>query len=197
MKERKTEIARKTKETDIELTINLDKAGKLQVKTGIPFLNHMMDSFACHGRFALKIKAEGDLQVDPHHLIEDCGIVLGSAISKALGSPEGIQRAGYFSFPMDGSLANVALDLCGRPNLVWNVTLGETLLSDVDPNLFRDFYKGLADGLRATIHINVPYSDNDHHALEAAFKAFGRALREAVTRTRDNGILSTKGKIDG
>ena len=155
-----------------------------------------LSAFACHGRFGLTAKGEGDTAVDPHHLIEDCGITLGAALAKALDGAGPVLRAGFFLFPMDGSLARVALDLCGRPNLVWDVPLGGFPLGGIDPNLFRDFFKGLVDGLRATVHVGVPYRDNDHHALEAVFKAFGRALREAVRPVEAMGVLSTKGTID-
>ncbi|MHC4662038.1 MAG: imidazoleglycerol-phosphate dehydratase HisB [Planctomycetota bacterium] len=196
MKKRTVETARETSETKISLEIRLDGPSGTEIETGLPFLNHMLDAFATHGRFGFRISASGDIQVDPHHLIEDCGIVLGSAILKALGDFKGINRAGFFIFPMDGSLATVALDICGRPNLVWNVPLEGEIIGGVELKLFRDFFKAVSDGMRATVHVNVPYRDNDHHALEAAFKAFGRALREAVTEINGEGAVSTKGKID-
>jgi imidazoleglycerol-phosphate dehydratase len=196
MKKRESTVTRKTKETDIELALSLDEAGSVDVKTGLPFLDHMIEATACHGGIGMKLKASGDVHVDPHHLIEDIGIVLGSAISKAIDGSAGIQRAGFFLFPMDSSIASVALDICGRPNLIWNVEVGNDPIGGVDLKLFRDYYKAIADGLKATIHIQVPYRDNDHHALEAVAKAFGRALKEATKVTPDGKTLSTKGMID-
>ncbi len=195
--QREATSSRKTKETQIDLTVCLDNATEVAVETSLPFLTHMLNAFACHGRFGLKVAAQGDIEVDPHHLVEDCGIMLGSTIADALKDSGPVVRAGCFTFPMDGSLAHVAIDLCGRPNLVWNVPLTREPIDAVDPELFRDFFKGLVDGLRATVHVNVHYSDNDHHALEAVFKAFGRALRVAVAEVVDApGPLSSKGQID-
>lgn len=196
MKKRESTVTRRTRETDIELTLSLDDAGPVEVKTGLPFLDHMIEAMACHGGMGMKLKASGDVHVDPHHLIEDIGIVLGGAIAKALDGASGIQRAGFFLFPMDSSIASVALDICGRPNLIWNVELGNVPIGGVDLKLFRDHYKAIADGLRATIHIQVPYRDNDHHALEAVAKAFGRALKDATRVTAEGRTLSTKGSID-
>src|SRR5688500_14825310 len=130
-------ITRNTKETQITLTLHLDAAAPQNIDTGLPFFDHMLTAFACHGRFGLEIQAKGDLEVDPHHLIEDVGIVLGEAIRQALPGYKGIERAGCFAFPMDGTLAVAALDLCGRPNLVWNVRFGNFPVGGIDPNLFR------------------------------------------------------------
>lgn len=193
---RVAEIQRSTKETDIFVKVDLDRAGEIEIATSLPFLSHMLTALATHGRFSLVVRATGDIEVDPHHLIEDTGIVLGETIFKALGGLSGIQRAGCFSFPMDGTLASVAIDLCGRRNLTWNVKFGNFQVGHLDPNLFREFFKGLVDGLRATIHVNVPYSDNDHHAIEAVFKALSRALREATLRLEGDEYLSTKGMLD-
>ncbi|HEY9686978.1 MAG TPA: imidazoleglycerol-phosphate dehydratase [Coleofasciculaceae cyanobacterium] len=188
-------LTRNTKETQITLTFYAD-GGPIAIETGLPFFDHMLNAFACHGRFGLEVDARGDIEVDPHHLIEDTGIVLGQAIREALPEFKGIQRAGCFAFPMDGTLAVVALDLCGRPNLVWKVELGHFPLGGLDPNLFREFYKGLVDGLRGTLHVHIPCKDNDHHLIEAIFKAFGRALREAAIPVASGAILSTKGMLD-
>lgn len=193
---RVAEIQRTTKETDIFVKVDLDRAGQIEINTSLPFLSHMLTALATHGRFSLVVRATGDIEVDPHHLIEDTGIVIGETIFKALGGLSGIQRAGCFSFPMDGTLASVAIDLCGRRNLTWNVKFGNFEVGHLDPNLFREFFKGLVDGLRATIHVNVPYSDNDHHAIEAVFKALSRALREASVRLESDEFLSTKGMLD-
>ena len=195
MDARQARVKRTTKETDIELELTLD-GGEIQISTGLPFFDHMLEAFACHGRFGLKIQATGDIEVDPHHLMEDTGIVLGQAVRDSLGDHSGIERAGCFSFAMDGTLTTVALDLCGRPTLVWTLQFGPHLVGGLDPNLFRDFFKGLTDSMKAAVHLHVLAQDNDHHLLESAMKGFGRALRRAVTPLPSNRLLSTKGLID-
>ncbi|MDX2084549.1 MAG: imidazoleglycerol-phosphate dehydratase [Candidatus Melainabacteria bacterium] len=195
---RQAEHQRWTQETQITLKLNLDasQSEALSIDTDLPFLSHMLHAFACHGQFALSVAARGDVHVDPHHLIEDVGISLGQCIVKALGGHfKGIQRAGHFAFPMDGTLSQVSVDLCGRTGLVWNVAFESATIGSLDPRLFREFFKGLADGLQSVIHINVPYRDNDHHTVEATFKAFSRALRQAVTPVESE-ILSTKGLLE-
>lgn len=189
-------VKRHSKETQIQLTFRADAPEEVRIQTDLPFFSHMLEAFACHGRFGLMVQASGDVVVDPHHLMEDTGIVLGQAIAQALDGYRGIQRAGCFVFPMDGTLSVAALDLCGRANLTWNVTFGNFPVGNLDPNLFREFFKGLANGLRATIHIHVPCQDNDHHVVESIFKAFGRALREAAVPVPDHALLSTKGMLD-
>jgi imidazoleglycerol-phosphate dehydratase len=196
MMSRTATIERHTKETQIQLTLHVDDPSRIQIDTPLPFFSHMLNAFACHGRFGLEVQAQGDIEVDPHHLIEDTGIVLGQAIKQALNGYKGIQRAGCFAFPMDGTLAVVALDLCGRPNLVWNVQLGHFTLGGLDPNLFKEFYKGLVDGMMATVHVHIPCRDNDHHVIEAIFKAFGRALKDSSVILDENVVLSTKGMIE-
>ena len=193
---RSASIARNTKETEISMQIELDRPGSVEINTSLPFLSHMLNTLACHGRFSLTVKATGDIEVDPHHLIEDVGIVLGECIFKALGGLTGIQRAGSFTFPMDGSLVNVSLDICGRRNLIWNMQFGNLPIGTLDPNLFREFFKGFVDGLRTTLHVNRFYGDNDHHVIEATFKAMARALREAITPLPGVEYLSTKGMLD-
>lgn len=193
---RTAEVKRTTKETDVLVRINLDQHGQNDIETSLPFLSHMLTALAVHGRFSLMVRATGDIEVDPHHLIEDTGIVLGEAMYKALGSLSGIQRAGCFTFPMDGSLVSVALDICGRRNLTWNVQFSNFCIGNLDPNLFKEFYKGFVDGLKATLHVNVQYRDNDHHAIEAVFKATARALAQAVEVLPEGGYLSTKGVLD-
>ncbi|MGE0199767.1 MAG: imidazoleglycerol-phosphate dehydratase [Candidatus Melainabacteria bacterium] len=188
-------VQRETKETRIILTLNVDEAATPQVNTGLPFFDHMLTAFATHGRFGLNVQAQGDIEVDPHHLVEDTGIVLGMAIKQALNEYKGIWRAGCFAFPMDGTLSMVAVDLCGRPNLTWQVRFGNFPVGSLDPHLFREFYKGLADGMAGTLHIHVPVQDNDHHVVESTFKGFGRALRQAVERTGTQEALSTKGSL--
>jgi imidazoleglycerol-phosphate dehydratase len=196
VKERTATLERKSKETQISMTINLDKAGGRDIQTPLPFLSHMLDAMACHGRFSLSVRARGDIEVDPHHLVEDCAIVLGQAIYQALNGVAGIQRAGSFAFPMDGTLVLVAIDICGRRNLTWNAKFGPHLVGHLDPNLFHEFFKALADGMRTTIHVYEFYGDNDHHVIESIFKAFSRALRQAIEPTGDDEPLSTKGMFD-
>jgi len=193
-------IERITKETQIKMTVALDPTPEFTsyLGTSVPFLNHMLNTIVCHGGIGIHVEAVGDIDVDPHHLIEDVGIVLGQAIVKALGgSFGGIQRAGCFQFPMDGTLANVALDICGRGNLVWQMPPFESaLVGSVDPRLFKEFFKGVVDGLAVTLHMLVPYRDNDHHVVEALFKAFARALRLALTPLADGRMVSTKGTLE-
>jgi imidazoleglycerol-phosphate dehydratase len=195
-KSRTASVSRKTKETDISIRVDLDTPGEVSIKTSLPFLSHMLEAFAVHGRFSLVIDAKGDIEVDPHHLIEDTGIVLGEAIFKALGGFKGIERAGCFTYPMDGSLVLVAIDICGRRNLTWKLQFGNFQVGHLDPNLFREFYKGFVDGLRSTLHVKMLESDNDHHVIEASFKALARALRQAITPLPGNEYLSTKGVLD-
>jgi imidazoleglycerol-phosphate dehydratase len=189
-------ITRKTKETDITVEVDLDQAGQSDIQTSLPFLSHMLEALAMHGRFSFRIRAVGDIEVDPHHLIEDTGITLGETIFKALGGLGGIQRAGNFTYPMDGSLVTVAIDLCGRRNLTWKVQFGNFPIGNLDPNLFREFFKGFVDGLRATLHCYELYGDNDHHVIEAVFKALAKSLRQAVTPLESGEVLSTKGMLD-
>jgi imidazoleglycerol-phosphate dehydratase len=203
-------VERHTKETQIQLVVHLDPDADFEtvIDTPLPFFSHMLTALAVHGSLGLQLKAQGDIDVDPHHLIEDVGIVLGQALAKALlhpsgGAFSGISRAGCFRFAMDGTLADVALDLCGRGNLVWHVPPFESAtVGTLDPRLFREFFKGVMDGLALAIHVNVPYRDNDHHVVEAIFKAFARSLRQAVTPLSFTGgdtaprIMSTKGSIE-
>lgn len=193
---RQASIERESKETRIRVSLHMDDPSQLSVETGLPFFNHMLEAFACHGRFGLVVDAKGDVDVDPHHLIEDTGIVLGQAIAKALEGYKGIARAGCFAFPMDGTLSMTAVDLCGRANLVWNVKFGPFTVGSLDPNLFREFYKGLVDGMKGTLHIHVPVQDNDHHVVESIFKAFARSLRQAAEPVDGAEVLSTKGMLD-
>jgi imidazoleglycerol-phosphate dehydratase len=196
MNVRTATYTRETRETSISATVRLDGPAVCRAETEVGFLNHMLEAMSLHGGMGIEVRAGGDTGVDLHHLIEDCGIVLGTAMARALEGSKSIARAGFFTFPMDGSLASAAVDLCGRPNLVWNVPRALMPIGDLDPNLFRDFFKGFSDSLKATVHVNVPYKDNDHHAVEAVFKAFGRALRLALEPSGSQGPLSTKGSID-
>jgi imidazoleglycerol-phosphate dehydratase len=194
---RKAKIKRKTKETDITLEINLDGTGRHAVKTAIPFLDHMLSLMSKHGLMDVKLTARGDLEVDDHHTVEDTGIVLGEALRQALGDMKGIRRYGAASVPMDEALAQVSLDISGRPYLVYKVAVNKrSKIKDFDVDLIEDFLQALASGAGITLHVDVPYGRNTHHMIEGVFKALGRALREAVERDpRVRGVPSTKGKI--
>jgi len=193
---RTASIERVTKETRIKLSINLDGTGQAKVCTSVPFLDHMLDLFARHGLFDLDVEAQGDIDIDFHHTVEDVGIVLGQALKQALGDKKGICRYGQASVPMDETLASVALDLSGRPFMVYNVRLPKVKIGDFDVELAREFFQALTNNLGTNLHINVMYGDNVHHILEACFKATARAL-DAATRLdpRIEGVMSTKGTI--
>ena len=194
---RKTSIKRKTSETNIKLGFSIDGNGKGKVNTGIPFLDHMLTLFAKHGLFDLNIEAMGDLDVDYHHTVEDIGIVLGQAITQAVGEKKGIRRYGSALLPMDETLASVALDISNRPYLVYNVTLPRRgKIREFDADLVEDFFQALVNKGGMTLHINLQYGRNIHHIFEAVFKAFGRALDEATTiDNRVSGVPSTKGML--
>ncbi len=183
MKARTATIKRKTTETDIAITVNLDGAGKYQVETGISFLNHMLELFSKHSLIDLKIKAKGDLKTDEHHTVEDVGICLGKALRKSLGDKKGIERYGFL-LPMDEALAETAIDLGERPHLVWNASFKREKIGDMPTELFEDFFKAMADNLQANIHVNVKYGRNEHHIAESIFKAFAKALKFAVSRDK-------------
>jgi imidazoleglycerol-phosphate dehydratase len=193
---RTAKVQRKTNETDISIQINLDGKGKYEINTSIPFLDHMLNLFSFHGLMDLKIKAKGDIEIDYHHLMEDLGITLGEAIKKALGDKKGIKRYGRAAIPMDEALAEVVLDISGRPFLVYKLKQVKGSLKDLDISLFEDFFRGLTSHAMITLHVNVQYGRDLHHMIEAVFKAFGRALREAATLDKRAGVLpSTKGKL--
>ncbi len=179
---RRALIDRRTTETSIRLSLDLDGRGRFDNRTGIRFLDHMLDLVARHGGFDLAVAAKGDLDVDQHHTVEDVGIALGEAVSKALGSRKGINRAGYFVMPMDETLAVVALDLGGRPHTVVDTKVRVRLVGDLQSELVHDFFEGFATGARANVHVKVLYGRSNHHKIEAVFKAFGRALRVATAR---------------
>ncbi len=182
MRARAANVHRKTTETDIRARLNLDGRGRYAVSTGIRFLDHMLELFARHGGFDLELEARGDLDVDQHHTVEDIGIVLGQAVRQALGSKRGINRAGYFVMPMDETLALAALDLSGRPYLVLRAPLKARRVGDLQTELLEDFFQGFATSARANVHLKVAYGRSSHHAVEALFKAFARALRYASSR---------------
>lgn len=187
---------RKTKETDIKIGVNINGTGKYEINTGIGFFNHMLELFSKHSLIDLRIETRGDLNVDEHHTVEDIGIVLGQALKEALGDKKGIRRYGFL-LPMDESLAEVAIDLGGRPYLVFNVPFKRDQIGDMPTELFEDFFKALSDNLCANIHVNLRYGRNDHHKAEAVFKAFAKALKSAVDKDpRAKDLLpSTKGKL--
>ena len=191
---RTANIERKTKETDIAVTINLDGNGTYAINTSIPFLDHMLSLMSKHGLFDLKIKAKGDRDIDDHHTVEDVGIVLGKAVKKALGDMKGISRYGHASVPMDETLASVSLDISGRPYLVYRVEFPKKgRLKNFDPDLVEDFFQAFVSNSGITLHVSNPYGRNTHHIIEGVFKAFGRALRQSVTiDPRVKGVPSTK-----
>jgi imidazoleglycerol-phosphate dehydratase len=193
---RTARVQRKTNETDIAIQINLDGKGEYDINSSIPFLDHMLNLFSFHGMMDLKIEATGDIEVDYHHLMEDIGITLGEAIRKALGDKKAIRRYGLATIPMDESLATVVIDISGRPYLVYNVKPPKGSLKDLEISLFEDFFRALTTHAMITLHVNMEYGRDLHHIIEAVFKAFGRALREAVTIDRRAKVLpSTKGKL--
>ena len=187
---------RKTKETDIELTINLDGQGKNQIDTGIPFFDHMLDGFARHGLFDLNVKVTGDLVVDCHHTIEDTGIVLGNAIKKAVGDKKGIKRFGSCMLPMDETLVLCAVDLSGRPYLSFDAEFTTDRVGYMDTEMVKEFFYAISYSAGMNLHLKVITGGNNHHMIEAMFKAFAKALDEATVKdTRIKTILSTKGSL--
>ena len=197
---RTAQIARKTAETDITIKLNVDGGGKSTIATGVPFFDHMLTLFAKHALFDLDVKVKGDIEVDFHHTVEDTGIVLGQVISKALGDKSGMVRYGDFHLPMDETLVRVALDFSGRPLLVWRAPKGTNLnrlrAGDFPAQLTIEFLRALAQQAGLTLHVEVLYSDDTHHLIEAVFKGLARALEQAVRRDpRVKGIPSTKGMI--
>jgi imidazoleglycerol-phosphate dehydratase len=194
---RRALIERNTTETRIRLKLNLDGRGKYDISTGIRFLDHMLELVARHGAFDLSISASGDLDVDQHHTVEDLGIALGEAVSTALGSRRGINRAGYFIMPMDETLAVAAIDLAGRVHAVVDLKLRVRRVGDLEAELVNDFWDGFAQGARANVHVKVLYGRSSHHHVEACFKAFARALRVACSKDRQMARMlpSTKGLL--
>ena len=194
--ERKAKIERKTKETDILVEINIDGSGKSDISTGIPFLDHMLDLFARHGLFDLTVKAVGDLEIDAHHTMEDIGIVLGDAISKAIGDKAGIKRYGWSLLPMDETLALVSLDLSGRPYLVYDLIPPAARINDIDTRLFHEFFQALSVKAGMNLHIQLMKGEEVHHVFEGVFKAFAKSLDQATLfDERISGVLSTKGTL--
>jgi imidazoleglycerol-phosphate dehydratase len=194
---RRAVVDRKTTETHIALTLGLEGKGRYDVTTGIRFLDHMLELFARHGGFDLKVKAAGDLDVDQHHTVEDLGIALGEAVSEAIGNRRGINRAGYFVMPMDETLAVAAIDLGGRPHTVVALKGPAARVGDLQTELVHDFFEGFAIGARANVHVKVMYGRSSHHKIEAVFKAFARALRVACAKDKRLAKMlpSTKGLL--
>jgi len=194
---RKARLHRSTTETDIQLTLTIEGRGRYQVSTGIRFFDHMLELFARHGGFDLKLKAKGDLDVDQHHTVEDVGIALGEAFHSALGDKRGILRAGYFLMPMDETLGLAAVDFSGRTASVIQTRVTTRLVGDLQSELVHDFFEGFARGARANVHLRVLYGRSNHHKIEALFKAFARALRVACSRDQrlKKMLPSTKGLL--
>jgi len=182
MADRKAKVTRKTAETQVEVDVLLDGAGRADLQSSVPFLDHMLDQVARHGLFDLVVRAQGDLHIDPHHTVEDVGICLGQAFSRALGEKTGIRRYGYAYVPLDESLSRVVIDLSGRPGLEYHVTFPRARVGDLDVDLFQEFFRGFVNHAQATVHIDCLRGKNAHHVVETIYKAFGRALRMAVER---------------
>ena len=196
MKTRSAKVLRKTKETDISVALDLAGDGTYRVSTGIPFLNHMLELLAKHALFNLQLKAKGDLEVDYHHTVEDVGLALGEALNKALGDRKGIVRYGWAVVPMDESLSRVALDLGGRPYLVYEVSTKKKRIRDFDLGLIEEFFRAFAVQSRMNLHIKLMYGQEPHHAYESVFKAVAKALSIACSKdSRVKGVLSSKGRI--
>ncbi len=196
MENRVAKVVRKTKETDITLELNLDGSGQAEINTGIGFFNHMLNSFAKHGFFDLKVTVIGDLEVDCHHTIEDVGIVLGQAIKEAVKDKAGIKRYGSFMLPMDEALVLSAMDLSGRPYFVYDVNLTTERVGYMDTEMVKEFFYAISYSALMNLHIKMLSGSNNHHIIEAIFKSFARALDEATMfDDRINGVLSTKGTL--
>jgi imidazoleglycerol-phosphate dehydratase len=189
-------VERKTKETEIIASVDIEGSGKAETETGMPFFNHMLESFSRHGLFDIKLQARGDLEVDYHHTVEDVGLALGEAFKKALGDKHGIRRFGEASCPLDETLAKVVIDLSGRPYLSYNVKIRPGRVGSFDTDLPHEFYAAFANQLGMNLHIDVIRGENPHHIIEACFKAFARAMDIATgLDERITGVLSTKGSL--
>ena len=196
MEKRVAEVTRKTQETDIKVSLNLDGNGVSNITTGIGFFDHMLQGFTKHGFYDMNVTVNGDLNVDGHHTVEDTGIVLGQAISKALGDKKGIKRYGSMILPMDETLVMCAIDLCGRPYFVMDADFEAPMVGDFDTQLVKEFFYAVSYSAAMNLHIKVLSGSNDHHKIEAIFKAFAKALDEAsMIDPRIQGVLSTKGAL--
>jgi imidazoleglycerol-phosphate dehydratase len=196
---RTARLSRKTRETAVAVSLGLDGRGRVSASTGIGFFDHMLSALAMHAGFDLAVEATGDLRVDQHHLVEDTGVVIGGAVAAALGDRRGIERTGFFAFPMEDAMALAAIDLSGRPALKWRARFRRARVGELDTDVIPEFFRGLVRGLGADLHVVLPYGANDHHAAEAVFKAVGKALKLAVARDgRYRGLVpSTKGLLEG
>ena len=196
MAERKTSLHRKTNETDIQLSLDIDGAGQYQITTGVPFLNHMLELFTRHGFFDLSVQASGDIEIDDHHTVEDVGLALGQAFREALGDKKGIRRFGQASVPLDEALVSCVVDLSGRPFLAYNLSIQHERVGNFSIELIHDFFLAFTNQLGMNLHFNMTQGRNPHHIIEAGFKAFARALGSAVEYDpRVQGVLSTKGVL--
>ena len=190
-------VERKTRETEIAVSLDLDGSGEADIETGIGFLDHMLDSFARHSMIDLKVRAEGDLHVDFHHTTEDTGIVIGQAVKKALGDFAGITRFGAATIPMDETLTRAAIDVSNRPYLIWRVEIPKPKLGEMDTELFKEWFQAFAQNAGICLHIENLYGENSHHIVETCFKATARALRQAIAPDErlEGGVASTKGSL--
>ncbi|WP_294393006.1 imidazoleglycerol-phosphate dehydratase HisB [uncultured Clostridium sp.] len=195
MSKRRVYRKRETNETSIELEIDLDGKGNSEINTGVGFFDHMLTLFAFHSKTDLKVIAKGDLEVCDHHTIEDIGITLGEAFKEAIGDKRGINRYGTFYVPMDETLALVSLDISNRPFVVFDCDFKREIVGEMSTEMVVEFFRAFAFNAGITLHLKVLYGENDHHKIEALFKAFGRALKEAKTINEENGLPSTKGKL--
>ena len=196
---RQATVERKTRETAIKVTVGLDGTGLSSIESGVGFFNHMLDQLARHGLIDVDLKAEGDLHIDDHHTVEDCGIVLGKAVAKALGERKGIRRYGEAYVPMDETLVRCVIDLSNRPFLVWRVEMPSNKIGTFDSQLVREFFQAFAVAVGATLHVEALYGENAHHVAEACFKALARALRASIEidPRRGDETPSTKGVLGG
>ncbi|OIO69118.1 MAG: imidazoleglycerol-phosphate dehydratase HisB [Zetaproteobacteria bacterium CG_4_9_14_3_um_filter_49_83] len=193
---RTASIDRSTNETSIHLSLNLDGLGNAELDTSIPFLDHMLDQIARHGLLDLVVKAKGDREIDDHHTVEDIGICLGEALRQAIGNKAGILRYGHSYVPLDEALSRVVMDFSGRPGLQYHIDFPKEKVGDFDIDLFKEFFQAVSNHAQITLHIDCIRGDNNHHIIETVFKAFGRALRMAVSMDdRHSGIPSTKGSL--
>jgi len=196
---RKATVERKTKETSVKVSVNLDGTGAFRVATGIGFLDHMLEQLSRHSLIDLEVEAKGDLHIDYHHTTEDVGIAVGEAVAKALGDRKGIARFGQALSPMDETLTEVALDASNRPYLVWKVAFSKPKLGEMDTELFREWFQAFAQAAGVTLHVRNAYGENNHHIVESCFKGLARALRQAVAidSRRPDAVPSTKGVLGG
>ena len=196
---RQATIERKTTETQISVSVNLDGGGKTDLATGVGFLDHMLDQLGRHGLLDLTVKADGDTHIDDHHTVEDSGIAIGQAVNKALGDRKGISRYAHAYIPMDETLVRVAIDLSNRPYLVWKVSFTRDKLGTIDTELFKEWFQAFAQAAGATLHVECLYGENNHHIAEACFKGLARALKDAVAidPRKADAVPSTKGTLGG